>query len=67
MSTASDEVTEIKNRIEQLFKEREWITYTDLLKYIPYPANKISIALAQLIKENKVSRRGRYLYYVKSA
>ncbi|MCY0859320.1 MAG: hypothetical protein OWQ54_02695 [Sulfolobaceae archaeon] len=63
---SNDEIEEIKKRIEDLLKEREWITYSDLLKYMPYPANKISIALTQLIKENKISRRGRYFYYVRT-
>jgi len=56
---------EVKKKIEELLKEREWITYSELLKYLPYPAPIVSSALMLLLKEEKVSRRGRYLYYKK--
>jgi hypothetical protein len=58
-------IEEVKKKIEEFLKEREWITYNELLKYLPYPAPVVSSALTLLLKEEKVSRRGRYLYYRK--
>ncbi|MEM0374583.1 MAG: hypothetical protein QXV69_05500 [Sulfolobaceae archaeon] len=56
-------INEVKKKIEEILREREWITYSELLKYLPYPAPLISDALMLLLKEEKISRRGRYLYY----
>ncbi|MCH4814225.1 MAG: hypothetical protein QXY87_02470 [Saccharolobus sp.] len=56
---------DVKQSVEKIIKDREWITFNDLLKYVPYPAPEVYNALSQLIKENKVGRRGRYFYYVK--
>lgn len=58
-----DRANDIKNIVERTLKEREWVTFSDLTKYINYPASEINYALIQLMKENKVVRKGRYFYY----
>jgi len=54
---------DVKSMVEKILKEREWITFSDLIKYINYPASEVNSALVQLMKENKVIRKGRYFYY----
>ncbi|AOL16294.1 hypothetical protein BFU36_05790 [Sulfolobus sp. A20] len=56
---------DIKHSVERILKDREWATFNDILKYVPYPAPEVYSALSELIKENKVGRRGRYFYYIK--
>ncbi|BDC00183.1 MAG: hypothetical protein RRA45_01660 [Saccharolobus sp.] len=56
---------DVKQSVEKILRDREWITFNDLLKYLPYPAPAVYSALTELIKENKVGRRGRYFYYIK--
>jgi len=58
-----DRSNDIKSIVEKVLKEREWITFSDLIKYINYPASEVNSALVQLMKENKVIRKGRYFYY----
>lgn len=58
-----DGSNDVKSIVEQILKEREWITFSDLIKYINYPASEVNSALVQLMKENKVIRKGRYFYY----
>jgi len=57
------EETDVKKIVEKILKEREWITFSDLIKYVNYPATEVNSALIQLMKENKVIRKGRYFYY----
>ncbi|MEM3351439.1 MAG: hypothetical protein QW799_01290 [Saccharolobus sp.] len=54
-----------KQSIEKILRDREWITFNDLLKNVPYSAPTVYSVLTELIKENKVGRRGRYFYYIK--
>ena len=58
-----DRSNDVKSIVEKILKEREWITFSDLIKYINYPASEVNSALVQLMKENKVIRKGRYFYY----
>ena len=58
----SEEI-DVKNVVEKILKEREWITFSDLIKYVNYPATEVNSALIQLMRENKVIRKGRYFYY----
>jgi len=58
-----DGSNDVKSMVEKILKEREWITFSDLIKYINYPASEVNSALVQLMKENKVIRKGRYFYY----
>nr|WP_162615196.1 hypothetical protein [Sulfolobus sp. E11-6] len=45
---------DVKHSVEKIIKDREWITFNDLLKYVPYPAPEVYSALSQLIKEKKL-------------
>ncbi|BAB67429.1 hypothetical protein STK_23185 [Sulfurisphaera tokodaii str. 7] len=63
MGMNSSKNEEIKNIVEKILKEREWITFSDLIKYVNFPASEVNSALVQLMRENKVIRKGRYFYY----
>ena len=54
----------VKDEVERLVKERKWITFNELLKVIDRPAPEVNDALIQLMKENKIIRRGRYFKYI---
>ena len=53
----------VKEVVEQLLKQREWMTFSELLKNVNFPAHEVNRALIELMKENKVGRKGKFFYY----
>jgi len=60
-------MSSVKDEVERLMKERGWITFNELLKLVNRPAPEVNDALIQLMKENKITRHGRYFHYVQNS
>ncbi len=59
------ENTDVKEIVEKLFQQKEWMTFNAILRETGLPAPQVYDAVAELIKEGKVERKGKYLHYIK--
>ncbi len=55
---------DVKTEVEKVVKESGWVTASQLFKMLPFPAPEVNKAIIDLIKENKIERRGRYFHYL---